>query len=259
MTANRLALIDDNSQPLPEYWLFVVGQMTEDDVIQIADGDVGNDFHGHLSGIRTLMESTHTSGFTMTWCPEEALSLYRWHDMSHVPHPMLEDEQRRCIFCVAALLIAATIPGNSGRFHSTNENLAILLSHHAAMGWSDDLLDSFLAWLERELLPELSNDLRFICLARGIVATWKEQPRADDAACFFHRSFAAAWQQRQAFPWRFSWNALPWSWVLNITAFEQCAQMWCAFLDQALTVSATNGWNPCVAELTKLKVAQECP
>jgi hypothetical protein len=58
MTANRLALIDDNSQPLPEYWLFVVGQMTEDDVIQIADGDVGYDFHGHLSGIRTLMEST---------------------------------------------------------------------------------------------------------------------------------------------------------------------------------------------------------
>lgn len=260
MTANRIAPIDDDSQTLPAYWLFVVGQMTEDDVLQIADGDVGHDFHGHLSGIRTLMESTDTAEFCLEWCPQEALGLYRWHDVEHEPLAKRAVERRRVIFCVTALLIAATVPENSGRIFSINENLATLISCHLALGLRyDDSLDEFLAWLERALLPEFSDELAFLYLARGIVAIGKSQPCPDDAACFFHRSFAAAWQQRRNSLEMCGGNARPWFWFLKITVFDQRDFIWRSMLDQALAVSSVNGWESCVAELTKLKSVEEYP
>ena len=258
MLTKRSSAIDKNAQPLPAHWLFIVQQMTEDDLRHIADGDVGNDYLGHLSGIRKLMESVDTAEFRLEWCPQEALSLYRWHDVEHEPLAKRAVERRRIIFCVTALLIAATVPENSGRISSINENLATLISCHLALGLrSDDSLDEFLAWLECALLPEFSDELAFLCLARGIVAIGKSQPRPDDAACFFHRSFAAAWQQRRNSPEMCGWNAHSWFWVLKITVFTQRAFIWRSMLDQTLAASTANGWDPCTAKLTKIKVAYE--
>ena len=54
-------------------------------------------------------------------------------------------------------------------------------------------------------------------------------------------------------------NARPWFWVLKITVFDQRDFIWRSMLDQALAVSSVNGWESCVAELTKLKSIEEYP
>lgn len=241
-----------------EFWKFISSELTDEDVRSVAAADNGHGYDDNLAEIRQLL-SADAGGFKLEWYPKEALELTRWHFVVK-GDPIVQQTagNRRRAFAAAALLIASCVPINECRLCSINENLAVLLVSHASLGWQRwSALDDFLAKLEEALLPEFDDEMAFVCLARGILASQRGPQYGDDAAIFFHRAFAAAWWYRKESPEMCTWENSPWNWVLKTTVFTQRISFWQSLLERSLDSANHNNCQPVTTELIKLRDTQD--
>ena len=239
-----------------EYWKFICSELTDEDVRSIAAADNENGYDDNHAEIRRLL-SADTSGFKLECYLQEGLELTRWHIVINaIPSVQQTAGNRRRAFAAAALLIAHCVPINECRLCSINESLAVLMVSHTSLGWQRwSALDDFLANLEGALLPEFDDEMAFVCLARGILASQRGPQYGDDAAIFFHRAFAAAWWYRKESPEMCTWENSPWSWVLQTTFFTQRISFWQSLLEQSSDSARRNNFQPVIIELIKLRDA----
>ncbi len=241
-----------------ELWKFISSELTDEDVRIIAAADYGNDDDENVVGLRCLL-SADACGFKLEWHPKEVLELTRWQTVVE-SDPMVRQTgvNRRCVFAAAALLCASCVPINEGRIHAITENLAILLASHFALNWQRlPELDNFLAKLEIALRTEFDDEMAFVYLARGIIASQRGPQHSDDAALHFHRAFDAAWRYRKESPETCTWDKSPWSWVLQTTFFTQRIFFWQSLLERSLDSANHNNCQPVISELIKLRDTQD--
>jgi hypothetical protein len=241
-----------------EFWKFISSELTDEDVRIIAAADYGNDDDENVVGLRCLL-SADACGFKLEWHPKEVLELTRWQTVVE-SDPIVQQTgvNRRCVFAAAALLCASCVPINEGRIQAIAENLAILLVSHSALNWQRlPEFDNFLAKLEIALRTEFDDEMAFVSLARGIIASERGPQHSDDASLHFHRAFDAAWRYRKEEPITCTRDKSPWSWVLQTTFFTQRISFWQSLLERSLDSANHNNSQSVITELIKLRDTQD--
>ncbi len=138
--------------PDPDRMLDSIRRLVDDSMLEeIAQLDCGDHNAGPQLAALTALRNSGRPPAPMGWEPMEALELARWatpETESAGSTAELEREHRMRAFATAALLRAAAEPANQdGRFVSSNDTLAALLSSARSLG-DESAADvaSFVAW-----------------------------------------------------------------------------------------------------------------
>lgn len=212
----------------PALLTWLSGQMTEEDLTEIAALDYMTDVPQHLAALRRVVAGDLSVLSPLDWHPQEVLQLARWEEVedgSAVRH-------RRRLFATTALLVAAGERVNWDRTLSINES-AITAVDSALTAFPEragELAEVIFALAERW---ERTDELPHLKLATLLLRESTGAPPEELAALVEDADRLATSARDELY----SLAKAPkgrYGWVLDLTGFDQRARLWRKLLDAAL-------------------------